>query len=224
MDIISLGKAKKAIKEMQKYHEQILGMEVESYFPSVDARIDYLESQLSQDNVVREYDFKEALSKLEGFEMSGGNVKLKHLGKDEDDKDLFLISTEGELLVDLGASFISAKELTFKTGVAVGQVVEIQVAESNEQGQSPEYQSLPASFVPTKRFLKFKVKMETSNTFHSKQTSSIELEGHENMKDELLLKKEIHDMSLDLSWTEEGSLHRKLLPKNEWARIDKLNI
>lgn len=41
----------------------------------------------------------------------------------------------------------------------------------------------------------------------------------------LRLKREYEfDMELDESWNDEGSLHRKLINKDEWLRIDGLNI
>lgn len=32
------------------------------------------------------------------------------------------------------------------------------------------------------------------------------------------------DMTLDTAWTGEGSLHRKLITRDEWVRIDKMNV
>lgn len=41
----------------------------------------------------------------------------------------------------------------------------------------------------------------------------------------LRLKREYNfDMTLDTSWSEEGSLHRKNITRDEWVRIDKMNV
>ncbi len=32
------------------------------------------------------------------------------------------------------------------------------------------------------------------------------------------------DMTMDSTWTDEGSLHKKVISRNEWIKIDKLNV
>ena len=65
----------------------------------------------------------------------------------------------------------------------------------------------------------------TSNNGSTMFTGLGELDFFESEETNLQLKREHSlDMTLDTSWTGEGSLHRKLISKDDWLRIDKLNV
>lgn len=65
----------------------------------------------------------------------------------------------------------------------------------------------------------------TSNNGGVTYTSINELDFFSPQADSLVLKKDFEfDMSLDTTWTDEGSLHRKEITREEWLRIDKMEV
>lgn len=65
----------------------------------------------------------------------------------------------------------------------------------------------------------------SSNNGHASLSSIGELNFQSATVESVQLKRDYnYDMTKDESWTEEGSLHRKGITRDEWTRIDKLNV
>ena len=76
----------------------------------------------------------------------------------------------------------------------------------------------------SKKYNAFRIKW-TENNGYANYTAISSLNFLVPKKDILKLKREYEfDMTLDETWTKEGSLHRKLIKRDDWVRIDKLNI
>lgn len=61
MDIISLGKASKVLRDIEKLDKQVVAEKAENRFTTVDGRLDYIESQIS--NIQGEAQYQVDLSK-----------------------------------------------------------------------------------------------------------------------------------------------------------------
>ncbi|MGN4125837.1 hypothetical protein ACMGD3_12620 [Lysinibacillus sphaericus] len=78
------------------------------------------------------------------------------------------------------------------------------------------------SFVNNTKYYAYRIKWSENNG--SSMTSVGELDFYEEGTTSLQLKREYqHDMTLDSTWSNTGSLHRKKITRVDWVRIDKLN-
>ncbi len=65
----------------------------------------------------------------------------------------------------------------------------------------------------------------SENNGYSGNTGINELDFYVDGTTSLQLKREYeHDMTLDSTWSDTGSLHRKKITRSQWQRIDKLNV
>lgn len=80
MDVISLGKASKALREIKALDEQVVAPLAESRFPSVDARLDWLEKQTTDIEAINAKDFDLTQGTMDKVELVNGKIQLKELG------------------------------------------------------------------------------------------------------------------------------------------------
>ena len=228
MDIISLGKAKKAIREMQSYHKEVLEEGVQAHFPSIDARIDYLERQFSMQELTRGFDFISSVKGTDKIEIVNNTIKLKHLGVDEDNKAVYAIEGKYETVFDIGPSVINIIESTLKMTKSTNHDVDIRVAESDDKIKFDPEITWINGYKPTKRFLKVVLTLTSRDSFDSKTTFDINLEEHENIVETdngaRLISNVEYKIPNDSSWAGNRSLFRQKINRNDWLRIDKLNI
>ena len=80
----------------------------------------------------------------------------------------------------------------------------------------------------TKRYIQVKILLFAGFVTDTFAISNTDFEKNEFVEADntgIKLKRDYkYDMSLDTAWTEEGSLHRKLITRDEWVRIDKMNV
>lgn len=75
--------------------------------------------------------------------------------------------------------------------------------------------------------IEIKAGLESDNTVvdkseYDKELTEVIIDGSDSI---LKLKKDFNfDMTLDNTWTDEGSLHRRKIKTDEWIEIDKLNV
>lgn len=75
-----------------------------------------------------------------------------------------------------------------------------------------------------KQFLAYRIKWSEING-NANYGGIGELDFYEDGSTSLSLKREYqHDMTLDSTWTDTGSLHRKKITRDEWIRIDRLEV
>jgi hypothetical protein len=79
MDVISLGKANKAYKNIVDLDEKLVALQAEGRFHSVDARLDWLQDQAEKSgiSVVNQVDLRDGV--FSNTELVGGKVMLKFL-------------------------------------------------------------------------------------------------------------------------------------------------
>jgi hypothetical protein len=83
MDIISLGKASKVLRDIQKVDEEIVAKKAESRFLSVDARLDWIEAQASQ--IMAENSMEVDLSQktFDDTVLKDGSIQLRELAPEK---------------------------------------------------------------------------------------------------------------------------------------------
>lgn len=81
------------------------------------------------------------------------------------------------------------------------------------------------------RYIQTRITIKAGQEFNSVEIDKVEYTNEivEVISDGsgslLKIKKDfIFDMTIDNTWTDEGSLHRKKITRDEWLRIDKLNV
>ncbi|NOG27207.1 hypothetical protein [Lysinibacillus fusiformis] len=76
----------------------------------------------------------------------------------------------------------------------------------------------------TKKYKAFRLRW-TANNGHVQYTAIGELEFFTDTKTSLSLKRDYtYDKKLDSTWSDTGSLHRKLVTRSQWQRIDRLEV
>ncbi|MBU5262135.1 hypothetical protein [Bacillus atrophaeus] len=110
MDIISLGKANKTIKEIQDLNKNIIGEEAESRFTSIDARIDWLEQQTAKLKAKSSKDVDLSKGVFEDTVITDGKLQLKPVNEES------YVSGgvwESEV-IDLGDGWLKTTEIQVK--------------------------------------------------------------------------------------------------------------
>jgi hypothetical protein len=80
MDVISLGKANQALKKIKDLDENVVAPLAESRFPTVDARLDWLEGQAAKAKAVNSKQVDLTQGTFTNTELVNGKVQLKLLG------------------------------------------------------------------------------------------------------------------------------------------------
>ncbi|WDI05111.1 discoidin domain-containing protein (plasmid) [Paenibacillus urinalis] len=81
MDIISLGKATQAMNQIKELSESIVAPQAESHFPTVDARLDWLEAQAAKAKAISSKSVDLSSGMFNGAEYSSGALRLKKAGE-----------------------------------------------------------------------------------------------------------------------------------------------
>jgi hypothetical protein len=79
MDIISLGKASKVLRQIKEVDEDIVAKKAESRFVNVDARLDWIEQQAS--NIMAQNSLEVDLTQkvFNDVQLKNGSIELKEL-------------------------------------------------------------------------------------------------------------------------------------------------
>ncbi|GAK42064.1 hypothetical protein TCA2_4556 [Paenibacillus sp. TCA20] len=81
MDIISLGKATQAMNQIKELSESIVAPQAESHFPTVDARLDWLEAQAAKAKGVNSKSIILSEGTFDKTEYIAGAIRLKKAGE-----------------------------------------------------------------------------------------------------------------------------------------------
>lgn len=107
MDIISLGKASKVLRDIQKVEEDIVAKKAESRFLSVDARLDWIEAQASQIMAENAMEVDLTQQTYNDVVFNSGSLELKSIGVDK-----YVGSGSWEsAVVDLGEGWQNTKSI-----------------------------------------------------------------------------------------------------------------
>jgi hypothetical protein len=79
MDVVSLSKASKALRNIQDLNNQVVAPLAESRFPTVDARLDWLEGQASQLKVENSLQLDLSQGTFTNTELVDGKIQLKQI-------------------------------------------------------------------------------------------------------------------------------------------------
>ncbi|KAF2421700.1 hypothetical protein [Bacillus subtilis] len=110
MDIISLGKANKTIKDIQDLSQNIIGEKAESRFISLDARIDWLEQQTAKLKAKSSKDVDLTKGVFEDTVVTDGKLQLKSVNEES-------YISEGmweSEVIDLGDGWLKTTEIQVK--------------------------------------------------------------------------------------------------------------
>lgn len=110
MDIVSLGKANKALKEMQDLDQNVIGRKAESRFNSIDARLDWLEQQAAKLKVKSSWEVDLSKGVFDDTTFIDERFQLKPVN---DDSYVSEGVWESEV-VDLGEGWLKTTEIQVK--------------------------------------------------------------------------------------------------------------
>ncbi|MCY9186604.1 hypothetical protein [Bacillus halotolerans] len=110
MDIISLGKANKTIKEIQDLNQNIIGGKAESRFTSIDARLDWLEQQTAKLKAKSSKDVDLTKGVFEDTVVSDGRLQLKPVNEESYVPEGLWESE----VIDLGDGWLETTEIQLK--------------------------------------------------------------------------------------------------------------
>lgn len=111
MDIISYGKAGKALRDVKKLDEQVVAPLAESRFPTVDARLDWLEGQADKIKVENSLQVDLSKGTFTDTEFVNGKIQLKKVG------EMLTQSSESLVPVMTSPNTPSPIEITSNTGL-----------------------------------------------------------------------------------------------------------
>lgn len=109
MDILSLGKASKALKQIKNLDEEIVGKKAESHFITVDERLDWIEAQAGKLHADRTLQVDLSKGMFTNTELADGKIQLKVIAKHLD---------KGTTNMAQGATVISVKGMYTTQGVS----------------------------------------------------------------------------------------------------------
>lgn len=225
MDIISLSKANKQVKDKNEYRSKFLGEGVEAHFSSLDERLDWLEGQFSSSQVKEILNLLTKDAEMDNVEFVDGNLVLKHtpITHVSYTKDYVMTGTFKKVY-DLGDNFISMAAQAFLKNVSSNQVATIQYEQSEDGVTYDAPIEWSATTYPNKRYIRVVITLTSNDRKNIDYVTNPELESNEFIQDKKLIKSKSYDMIKDSSWLNEGSLHRKKVSRDELLRIDKIEV
>ncbi|MCY8577121.1 hypothetical protein MOD24_14825 [Bacillus haynesii] len=110
MDIISLGKANKALKEMQELDQNVIGKKAESRFNSIDARLDWLEQQAAKMKAKSSWEVDLSKGVFDDTTLVDDRLQLKPVN----DESYVSEGVWESEVVDLGEDWLKTTEIQVK--------------------------------------------------------------------------------------------------------------
>lgn len=110
MDIISLGKANKALKEMQELDQNVIGKKAESRFNTIDARLDWLEQQAAKMKAKSSWEVDLSKGVLDDTTLVDDRLQLKP----KNDESYVSEGVWESEVVDLGEDWLKTTEIQVK--------------------------------------------------------------------------------------------------------------
>lgn len=235
MDIISLGKASKTLREIQKLDVQVVAPLAESRFPTVDARLDWLENQASQIFAVNSKQIDLTQGVLSGTEIVGGKLALTNTGtlSNGTTKTYTPSGTWESPVIDLGDSWGETKLIDVVKQVRTGVTVAIVEVSSSIDGLTfTPYAMLDINSLPQARYMKMRLTLTSPvqppevNTHQFNQTPANQVTLNEFLlaDGDLRLKKEYSYTSTDVSLQTGGKIVSTHIPGSKFKKINTLAV
>lgn len=226
MDIISLSKANRVMKQKAAYQKNEVGQGVESHYASLDARLDYLEGTGSVPNLTEVINILQQDAVMINVEFVGNDLKLKHIDLDHETykKDY---EKEGiyEKIFDLTSSYVTTELVAIAKAAAANQSAIVEYAESDNGVTYSGFSELLTT-TQFKRFVHLRIKLVNNAVVTISYNYAALLEEAQRVKNNLLLTQSDYTMKKEIPWTEEGTLLNHKIPDKSdgWLRIDKINV
>ncbi|SFJ65967.1 hypothetical protein SAMN02799624_05427 [Paenibacillus sp. UNC496MF] len=147
MDVISLGKGTQAVNKITDLDTNVIALQAEGRFPTVDARLDWLAGQANQIKQTTAVALQLEQGTFVNTELVNGKLQLKKLGVDS----YFPSGTWESNVTDLGKGWIETGAVSMS-----GSVVSWEVATSANGQTFSEYAALKLDSPPEARWVKFK--------------------------------------------------------------------
>ncbi len=135
MDIISLGKASKTLREIKDLDEGIVGKKAESHFKTVDERLDWIESQADKVIAINNIEIDLSKGVFDNTELVDGKIKLKKIGT------INTYPSKGKWessVLDLGEGWKETKLVDVVKQVKSGEIIDINIAPIMTSNTTPE--------------------------------------------------------------------------------------
>lgn len=230
MDILSLSKATRAIRDIKDLDENVVAKQAEDRFLTVDHRLDWIEAQA--DKVLVENSLKIDLSKgvFHNTKLIDGKLKLA-----KNNSSYFPSGYWESLIIDLGVGWKETNIVNVIKETFPQTDISIKVSTSNDGVSFTEYSLLDEENPPQARYLKIKAiltaEADVPGEDHSYIFDQLEDEVRVVLNDfteadgQLKLKTDYeYVMSKDDAWLKEGSVHRKLIKSSDWKKINSINV
>lgn len=171
-------------------------------------------------------------------ELVDGKVQLKSISQDSSGNNIYANSgTWTSEIIDIGDNFNAYGKL-FASEVKQGDSsIKLETRTSSDGNNFEEWQEVSSdgTINSTKnKFIQVKVTFYVGygdlNFYISQGNNADDAKNVFNndfidTSNGITLKRDYEfNMTKDTSWNSEGELHRKLITRNEWSRIDKMNV
>lgn len=153
MDALSMGKAGAALNKIKELDQTIVAPLAESRFPTVDARLDWLEAQATKAKATSSKQLDLSQGTFTNTEFVNGKLKLKLVGV-----NLYTSSGTWESpIIDLGDGRIKTQVIdVIKNIVASGVTLTLSISSSIDGITFADYSGLDPANPPNARYIKIK--------------------------------------------------------------------
>lgn len=235
MDVISLGKANQALYKIKDLDEKIIAPFAESRFPTVDARLDWLEGQAIQIKATNSKQLDLTQGITIGTEVVDGKVQLKMVSSSGAIVHQYSTSGTWESpVIDLGDGWIKTNIVeVVKNITAPDTGLTLEVATSNNSMSFPAFTELNPAAIPDNRYIKFKATLtavskeapEAELDFNqSSQQNTIALGDYTEADGLLQMKTRYSTIMIDQNAPGEGTIKTALIPKSSFKAINKIEV
>lgn len=163
-------------------------------------------------------------------ELVNGKVQLKQIGVDWDNFPIYAeTGTWTSDIIDIGDNFADFGKV-FASNINQGNssiTIETRTSSNGTTFDEWKFVDLDGTILSQKnKYIQVRVNFFAGIvTYEQSVLDRFESNNYVDKSSGLKLKTNYKlDMTLDSSWLEEGSLHRKLITRDEWLRIDKMNV
>jgi hypothetical protein len=226
MDILSLGKASKVLRTIQNLNDQVVAPLAESRFPTVDARLDWLEGQASQ--LKAENSLQVDLSKgtFTNTELVNGKIQLKTIQTGQYQPS----GTYESPILDLGEGWYETKAFDLTKVINVGSTnTTFEISTSIDGVTFSAYASL---VMQQSRYVKIRASLSSTplpaevNTYQYNQPAEnkVTLNEYVLADGDIKLKKDYTYTSEDVSVDVEGKIIQTYIPKTLFKSLNTLEV
>jgi hypothetical protein len=156
MDVISLGKASQALNKTKDLDINVVAPKAEGRFPTVDARLDWLEAQAGKIKATSSKQLDLTIGTFTNTEVAGGKIQLKAFGT-----NAYATSGTWESpIIDLGEGWINTSLVDVVKQIATPTTdISLEVASSQDGMSFTNYESLDPTTPPQARYVKIRASL-----------------------------------------------------------------